>query len=772
MKRTIKFWISVVAVLLFLAPVSFNIGIPNTAQEITTIGSFAVQVDVHSASAIDVPCYEGGLTEDIACGFKNGILTWYEWIVFDLTQIILVVIGLMFDIFIEFSIDSNFYRGGLMETGWSIMRDFTNIVFIFALLTIAFKLVVSQDDGNTKKSLIKTLLVALTINFSLFMTYLVIDSSNLLAYTFYNRIEADGQYQITNNDDGNFSGASAGGPAQWVKDVLGPDHRSISLAVASKFNPQGIIQTSGQTDFLPALVIITAAGALNILLSYVFLSTLLLFLGRSLGLMISGIVAPLAFASLTIPSSVNLPYIGFNTWIKQLVSLAFMAPVFMFLMYLIITFLGDEGTLRGLAGSESTGFLSNIMKIYIFFMIIGGLMLLAKKITEKMSGELGGMVSKGVAGLTTGLVAGAAIVATGGAAAAGGFARGAGNLLSKKDAQGNETNKWARRANRVGNAGLSFKADVTKIPGFNKMADASGVKGMGAMIGKATGVSGRDAVDGTKYAATATNAWKKDVVSGRSGKEREAALEKKRAERRDISSKGKDGVYEWDRKLQKEKEKEANQANIDEAKSNIKLNSNVPEAIRKEENKSATAVLENPEDVKKETKAIEGLETSIKDLTAQYNAAKGSGNPNADQIEDDLNYEKIRLEARKKGVNISKSDLEGHIIISHGGDPEKALKAETNKSKNKDNFGAGTAYAGISGAKVLADKETRKGRHDHAKNRRNEEERKTIRKQANELRGSGTDPKKVKQADELLKKMETLLTDSTKERKSEDEKVK
>jgi len=74
------------------------------------------------------------------------------------------------------------------------------------------------------------------------------------------------------------------------------------------------------------------------------------------------------------------------------------------------------------------------------------------------------------------------------------------------------------------------------------------------MIGKATGVSGRDAVDGTKYAATATNAWKKDVVSGRSGKEREAALEKKRAERRDMSSQGEDGVYGWQKKLNKEKE--------------------------------------------------------------------------------------------------------------------------------------------------------------------------------------------------------------------------
>jgi hypothetical protein len=769
MKCITKSLISFFALLLFLAPVSFNISTPDTVQKIEQTGSITLQADMNIAHAQIISsgdCSAANITSWDSC-ISDGIFYVYEIVIFHLTNAALVIVGLMFDIILHFSLDSNFYRGGLMESGWSIMRDFTNIVFIFALLTIAFKLVVSQDDGKTKSSLIKTLLIALTVNFSLFFSYLIIDASNLLAYTFYNRIEASGQYQ-TNAGDG------TGSALQEQVRLLTDDQPSVSLAIASKINPQAIIQTGGigSNDLLLKFIVVTSAGILNLLLIYVFGSLLLLFLGRSLGLLVSGILAPLAFASLTIPSAVNLPYIGFNVWLKQLVSLAFMAPIFLFLMYLIITFLGDEGVLRGLAGGPSGGVLGDIMSIYIFFMIIGGFILLAKKITEKMAGELGGMVSKGVAGVTSGLVAGAAIVATGGAAAAGGLSKGIGAGIGKFSEPGTRGAKIAGGFNRVGNAGLSFKADVSKIPGFKSMTNASGINGLGDKIAKATGVSGRDAVDNTRYAATAMVADTKDFVSGRSGKEREDALEKKRSERRDISGKGEDGVYEWNRKLQKEKEKEANQANIDEAKSNIKLNSNVPEAIRKEENTSATAVLENPEDVKKETKAIEGLETSIKDFTAQYNAAKGNGNPKADQIKDDLNYEKIRLDARKRGVNISKSDIEGHVTISHGGDPEKALKAETNKSKNKDNFGAGTAYAGITGAKVLADKETRKGRHDHAKNRRNKEERKTIRKQADELRGSGTDPKKVKQADELLKKMETLLTDSTKERKSEDEKVK
>ena len=511
MKRTIKFWISVVAVLLFLAPVSFNIGSPSTAEEFTQIGSIALQMDINSAQAQIISSGECGIdVGSWASCISDGIFHVYEFFILYLTNIFLVIVGLMFDIILHFSIDSNFYRGGLMESGWSIMRDFTNIVFIFALLTIAFKLVVSQDDGKTKKSLVKTLLVALTINFSLFFSFLVIDASNLLAYTFFNRIEATGQYDVNTNE------GTSSAMQQMVREVT-DDQPSISLAIASKINPQSIIQTSGidSNDLLLKFIIVTSAGILNLLLIYVFGSLLLLFLGRSLGLLVSGIVAPLAFASLTIPNSVNLPYIGFNTWIKQLISLAFMAPIFLFLMYLTITFLGDEGVLRGLAAAPSGGAIGKIMSVFIFFMIIGGFILLAKKITEKMAGELGGMVSKGVAGLTTGLVAGAAIVATGGAAAAGGAMRGAGSLIGRVT---DEDSRWGRFG-----SGLRTGGQMAQAQNFNfaqsrigkSMFKQAGIGGVGKKLSKAGNLSYSRADTAVRTGANKVRATISDLNTGR-----------------------------------------------------------------------------------------------------------------------------------------------------------------------------------------------------------------------------------------------------------------
>ncbi|MDB9954798.1 hypothetical protein OAD49_04470 [Flavobacteriaceae bacterium] len=43
---------------------------------------------------------------------------------------------------------------------------------------MAFNMVLSREEGNTKKQLIKIILVALTINFSQFMSYAFIDASN------------------------------------------------------------------------------------------------------------------------------------------------------------------------------------------------------------------------------------------------------------------------------------------------------------------------------------------------------------------------------------------------------------------------------------------------------------------------------------------------------------------------------------------------------------------------------------------------------------------
>lgn len=477
--------ISLLSIFFFLVP--FSIGLNSIEGDIAGLSS-------NIAYAVDLDC-QGGITGlgDLACEFSEGILYVWEIVWFYSTQVILVLVGYILDIFIFLSIDSTFYRSGLIETGWEILRDFTNIVFIFSFLVMAFKMTLKMGDAGNKKQLVKTILVALTVNFSLFIGLAVIDASNLLAHVFYNRIEAKGAYKATSLGAGEDKEA-ASSLSKFITDFVGEDTRSVSLAIASNINPQIIITGNASKGFLENFIIITGAGLINVLLIFVFLKMMLVFLGRTLGLMFSTMMSAAAFVSLTIPGMENKKYIGFNKWLEELISTAFMAPVFLFFIYLAVTFLKDKGFLASLAADDGQDFLTRILVVFIPFLIIGGILMLAKKISTDMVGELGKTAVKGVGMLAGGIIAaplavGAGAAAIGGAAAvgAGGLASGAGAAASRMGASriGGALSKTGRGASRLGRKAMSFKADPTKIPGFKSLVG----KDMSTEIGKVTGKS-------------------------------------------------------------------------------------------------------------------------------------------------------------------------------------------------------------------------------------------------------------------------------------------
>jgi hypothetical protein len=332
-----------------------------------------------------------------------------------------VIVGLaafFMDTFLFHSLQSSSYRdSGFIVQGWEILRDLTNIIFIFALVTLAFQMVLDLTTANVKKRLIRVIIIALTINFSLFFSFAIIDMSNILAYTFYNKIE---QNEVTFN-----ASTEGDGTTQAINSQEEFKGKSTSLAIAAKINPQRLLSS----DVVPnptkgqRVVMVIMAGVINGVLIYVFLSVSFLFLGRTIGLWFSTILAPLAFASLTVPGLEKKKYFGFDNWFKSLIETAFMAPVFLFFLYLAVQFMKvDIGSSLQTQGA----FIQNLLNIIIPMAAIVVLLLTAKKVANAMSGDFAGAVSGVVAKVAGGAVAAGAIVATGGAAAAGGALRGAG----------------------------------------------------------------------------------------------------------------------------------------------------------------------------------------------------------------------------------------------------------------------------------------------------------------------------------------------------------
>jgi hypothetical protein len=73
-----------------------------------------------------------------------------------------------------------------IDSGWKIIRDFSNMIFIFILLYIAVSTILSLADY--KKQLAIVLVTAVLVNFSLAFTKFTIDVSNKVTVEAYNKI--------------------------------------------------------------------------------------------------------------------------------------------------------------------------------------------------------------------------------------------------------------------------------------------------------------------------------------------------------------------------------------------------------------------------------------------------------------------------------------------------------------------------------------------------------------------------------------------------------
>lgn len=294
--------------------------------------------------------------------------------------------GLMFvggkflDIFMFYSLDSGSYRHPFVGEGWSIVRDISNIVFIVILIYVAIKTILNIGGAETKKMIGTIIIVALLINFSLFFTKVIIDTSNILARIFYTNIE-------TIDDTGN----------ETLGEELG--QRSIAIGLISQINPQTLLRPDptlleGEgvgkraADFA---IVSLAAAFVALVFAYVFFAVGLLFLARVIGLFFAMVLAPFAFASLAMPGLRKIGGIGWDEWWKNLTELAILAPIFTFFLFLIAKFASLGIKLQGAPDNVFDRIL--FMIVPLIFLVV--MILAAKKLATKYAGEFGKAIIKG-----------------------------------------------------------------------------------------------------------------------------------------------------------------------------------------------------------------------------------------------------------------------------------------------------------------------------------------------------------------------------------------
>jgi hypothetical protein len=327
------------------------------------------------------------------------------WLFFKTTSALFSLAGKAMDFTLKYTLMDTSYRSSFVVEGWGVIRDFCNMFFIFVLLYIAIGTILNLNSVKTKEMIVNVIIIGLLINFSLFATQIIIDASNILARVFYN----PETIVITQKDaTGNDIAATNGGVGQ-----LG--ELRLSEAIVSKVDPQNLIANSSKVSEIPTkdvagiddntvttgkgitvgsfILIIFLSTAVNVFGMIAFLSCTIIFITRVVGLWMAMILAPLAFFSYTIPQMQDIEMIGWKKWWPNTLKLAFLAPVFVFFMYLIVGFL-DKFDIAGASTLTGMNFVMAIVVPFIFVMV---LLMKAKSIAHDMSGEIGQAVTKGIA---------------------------------------------------------------------------------------------------------------------------------------------------------------------------------------------------------------------------------------------------------------------------------------------------------------------------------------------------------------------------------------
>lgn len=335
---------------------------------------------------------------------------------------LLILSGMFFDSIVAITLNSSTLAGSnFIPEAWGVVRDLSNIFFIIVLLFIAFQMILDIGGHDAKKMIVKVIIMALLINFSMFFTKVVIDSSNVLALVFYNKLTIT----TTKNKE----------PEKYIPITNVPGEKNISTAIASAFNPSKLLsqdffkQAKERTVvgmpgpgtyligtvipfysisqwvgyFIPQyevpiplmLGIILVSGLIMLFATYTFFVAGFCFLSRLIELWILIIFSPFAFMSFTLPIFERIDYIGWDAWWKRLLAVSFMAPIFMFFLYFIFMLINANifGNLaRDVETKQTTA--ETVLFVIIPALTILILLLQATKFAKKASGALGETLMK------------------------------------------------------------------------------------------------------------------------------------------------------------------------------------------------------------------------------------------------------------------------------------------------------------------------------------------------------------------------------------------
>lgn len=338
------------------------------------------------------PCAGWGFpSKPIVCG-KFLLAGFMFHVVYRVTNWFTMAGGAVFNAAIFFSLSGEAFdtaQNSLISIGWKATRDFANLFFIFIILYIAIATILQLSGYGSKSLLVKVIIVALLINFSLMITKVVIDASHVLAWEFYNKIDVSGggEYQIADNEPVNI---------EIQKEIERFKSKNLAAVFMAGFNPQKIVGgqdryneqkkaldsgASIEATFWEITLIYALGSIVNLIVAFILFAGGILFIIRVVVLWFVMILSPLAFIGMILPGKMA----GLaKEWWGHLFNQSFFAPAFLFLFYLVTVMINSKFLQNMIKSSQEVGtsYGGTLMVIFHFIIIAGltiGCLIIAKK---------------------------------------------------------------------------------------------------------------------------------------------------------------------------------------------------------------------------------------------------------------------------------------------------------------------------------------------------------------------------------------------------------
>lgn len=548
------------------------------------VGSLALWQLIGHSIGIPTPI---DLTLDFAKMSLSYILAGISWFFFQIANVVVSISGYLLDVSIEKSITFNeFIKGittpdgkGAIDVGWSVSRDVVNLFFIFILLYIAIATILQISGYGIKDLLVKVIIIALLVNFSLMITKVIIDASNILALEFYENTKV--KIKAPADDPG---GKFKKGDEIQVNSPALVFSEALKFQTIFKTEGRGISGFIEKADKFDVALVLFLGTIVLLVVAFVFCAMAVLFIIRTVALIFLMVISPLAFLAMALPATKAYA----SQWWIKLFKQAFFAPFCLFLLYLSAMIVSSPGFVN-ITDSDDASFAlalsgqsSHFGIIFSYILVIGlliGSLLVAKEMGAYGAGAVmkWGKQLKGAGQGYAGRIA----KAPARFAARQTVAR-AGEALAGEGKAGKWMQRFVTRMPRIGGWASDRAKQMAEVAGRKETIDRMVERGM-----RLPGAQRADYLERLGKGLFQDKQAQKEMFKRMSARERVELVEKKpefeETYKRLVGTKEKEGVIsaeerEKTEKTRKEVERKGLVSNlskketpIEEFKSNIKL---------------------------------------------------------------------------------------------------------------------------------------------------------------------------------------------------------